>query len=75
MSAPGEIGPISAMPAAQIVKAASLIREGRIISLATARFTGMPLFPGHPPFQVLNARTPRGILVSEFWPRFMCQLR
>jgi kynurenine formamidase len=28
----------------------------------------MPLFPGHPPFQVLNFRTPRGIRVSEAEP-------
>ncbi|MER3418615.1 MAG: hypothetical protein C4343_05890, partial [Chloroflexota bacterium] len=28
----------------------------------------MPLFPGHPPFQVLNYRTPRGIRVSGAKP-------
>ena len=28
----------------------------------------MPLFPGHPPFQVLNYRTPRGIRVTGAQP-------
>jgi kynurenine formamidase len=56
------------MPASLVVKAASLIREGRMISLAAARFPGMPLFPGHPPFQVLNYRTPRGIRTGGLTP-------
>ncbi len=49
------------MPAEQVVRAAAMIRQGRLISLAATRFDGMPLFPGHPPFQVLNAVSPRGI--------------
>jgi kynurenine formamidase len=61
VSAPGEVGPIKDMPADQVVKAAAMIRQGRLISLAATRFDGMPLFPGHPPFQVLNAVSPRGI--------------
>ncbi len=39
-----------------------------MISLAAVRFPGMPLFPGHPPFQVLNYRTPRGIRVTGAKP-------
>ncbi len=66
--AAGEVGPIADMPASQVVKAASLIREGRMISLSAARFPGMPLFPGHPPFQVLNYRTPRGIRTGGLTP-------
>jgi kynurenine formamidase len=62
------IGPIGALPAEQVVAAARLVREGRTISLAAARFPGMPLFPGHPPFQVLNYRTPRGIRVTGAKP-------
>jgi kynurenine formamidase len=68
MSEPREIGPIGEMPADQVVKAAAMIKEGRMISLAAARFTGMPLFPGHPPFQVLNAVSPRGIRASGRQP-------
>lgn len=41
--------------------ALSLARRGRIYDLDCVRFPGMPLFPSHPPFQVLTYRTPRGI--------------
>ena len=62
------VGPIGDLPPEQVVKAAGLIREGRLIPLAAARFTGMPLFPGHPPFQVLNAVSPRGIRTGKRQP-------
>jgi kynurenine formamidase len=68
MSTPLDIGPIGKLPAEQIVRAASLVREGRMISMAAVRYPGMPLFPGHPPFQVLNYRTPRGIRVTGAQP-------
>jgi kynurenine formamidase len=68
MTRAGDIGPIGALPAERIVEAARLVRQGRLISLAVARFPGMPLFPGHPPFQVLNYRTPRGIRVGGLQP-------
>jgi len=63
-----DIGPIGRQPADQVVAAARLVREGRLISLAAPRYPGMPLFPGHPPFQVLNYRTPRGIRVTGAKP-------
>jgi kynurenine formamidase len=63
-----EIGPIGAMPPEQVARAARLVREGRMVSLAAVRYPGMPLFPGHPPFQVLNYRTPRGIRVTGAKP-------
>jgi kynurenine formamidase len=68
MTTPGDIGPIGRMPAGQVVRAAGLVRTGRTISLAATRYPGMPLFPGHPPFQVLNYRTPRGIRVTGAQP-------
>jgi len=68
MTAPGEVGPIGSMPAEQVVRAAAMIRRGRLISLAATRFPGMPLFPGHPPFQVLNYRSPRGIRTGKLTP-------
>jgi kynurenine formamidase len=68
MTAGSEIGPVGAMPAEQLVKAAGLVRRGRTYSLSAARYPGMPLFPGHPPFQVLNYRTPRGIRVTGAKP-------
>ena len=68
MTEPSEIGLIGKMPPEQLVKAAGLVREGRTYSLAATRYPGMPLFPGHPPFQVLNYRTPRGIRVTGAKP-------
>lgn len=44
-----------------VLDATRLVREGRIYSLAQTRFRGMPLFPGHPAFEVLGFRTPHGI--------------
>ncbi len=68
MSSNAEVGPAGELPAEQVVVAARMVREGRLISLASPRFPGMPLFPGHPPFQVLNYRTPRGIRVAGAQP-------
>lgn len=63
-----EVGPIRDIPAGKIIEAAQSVREGRWYSLATSRFPGMPLFPGHPPFQVLNYRTPAGIRAEGAQP-------
>ncbi len=68
MSTYDELGRMAGFPAEQVVKAAAMIRTGTVVSLAGARFPGMPLFPGHPPFQVLNYRTPRGIRVTGAKP-------
>jgi len=46
-------------------RAAGLVRTGRQYSLAAPRFNGMPLFPGHPTFQVLSYRTPHGLQVGQ----------
>ena len=66
----GHAGPAGEVPAAQRVAAAGLVRTGRQYSLAATRFPGMPLFPGHPPFQVQSYRTPRGLRVAgdDLWP-------
>jgi kynurenine formamidase len=68
MTVTADIGPIGGLPPDQVVRAAGLVRAGRMISLAAVRYPGMPLFPGHPPFQVLNYRTPRGIRVTGAQP-------
>lgn len=68
MTTSPDIGPVGELPPDQVVRAARLVREGRMISLAAVRYPGMPLFPGHPPFQVLNYRTPRGIRVTGAQP-------
>jgi kynurenine formamidase len=64
VNAVSNVGPIGKIPAGQLVRAAGLVRKGQTYSLAVARYPGMPLFPGHPPFQVLNYRTPRGLRVA-----------
>jgi kynurenine formamidase len=48
-------------PAVNVLGALALVKQGRIYSLDCGRFPGMPIFAGHPPFQVLSYRTPRGI--------------
>lgn len=68
MSTYDELGRMADFPAEQVVQAASMIRTGTVVSLAGVRFPGMPLFPGHPPFQVLNYRTPRGIRATDAKP-------
>lgn len=68
MSGYREVGPIRDIPAGKIVEAAGFVKEGRQYSLATSRFPGMPLFPGHPPFQVLNFRSPPGIKAEGAQP-------
>ena len=68
MNVDTETGPAAGVPPEQVARAARLVRQGRTYSLAAARFPGMPLFPGHPPFQVLNYRTPRGIRVTGAQP-------
>ena len=47
-----EVGPVRDMPATQVIDAARLVETGKQYSLSVPRFPGMPLFPGHPPFQV-----------------------
>jgi kynurenine formamidase len=51
-----------------ILAATKLVREGRLYSLARARFRGMPLFPGHPQFEVLGFRTPQGLRAEQAQP-------
>lgn len=65
---PEEIGPIRHLPPSKRVEAAALVRTGRIYDLAADRFPGMPLFPGHPPLQVMSYRTPPGIKVAGEQP-------
>jgi kynurenine formamidase len=52
----------AAAPTPERVLAGSrLIRDGRMFRLARERFPKMPLFPGHPSFEVLSYRTPQGL--------------
>lgn len=68
MSTYDELGRKAAFPVEQVMQAASMICTGTMVSLAGVRFPGMPLFPGHPPFQVLNYRTSRGLWATGAKP-------
>jgi kynurenine formamidase len=63
-----EVGPAGNIPPEKFVEAAGYVKQGKWFSLAAARFPGMPLFPGHPPFQVTNYRTPVGIRAEGAQP-------
>jgi kynurenine formamidase len=47
---------------------AGLVRTGRMFRLARDRFPKMPLFPGHPTFEVVSYRTPQGIRAAGDQP-------
>lgn len=48
-----------------VLAGARLIRDGRMFRLARERFPKMPLFSGHPSFEVVSYRTPQGSRVDE----------
>ena len=60
---------LAAVPApGEVLAAMRLVTQGRIFSLARDRFPRMPLFPGHPTFEVLSYRTPQGIRAARDTP-------
>lgn len=56
-----EHGPAARVSAESVLAALRLPQHGRVYSLAVPRFTGMPLFGSHPPFQVTMYRTAAGL--------------
>jgi kynurenine formamidase len=73
-----ELGEAMLAPALSRVRAAnapdevrsllSLVRTGRMHRLARDRFPKMPLWPGHPTFEVVAYRTPQGIRAAGDQP-------
>ncbi|MBV8712468.1 MAG: cyclase family protein, partial [Solirubrobacterales bacterium] len=62
---PGQPAADAAAPTpAHVLAGVALIREGRMYRLARERFPRMPLFPGHPTFEVVSYRTPHGSRVT-----------
>ena len=53
--------PLDDLSAGDVLQAVSLIETGRVYDLDCGRFPGMPVYEGHPPLQVVNYRTSRGI--------------
>jgi kynurenine formamidase len=56
-----ERGPAARQRPEELLAALALPTQGRAYSLALPRFTGMPLFGAHPPFDVTMYRTPAGL--------------
>jgi kynurenine formamidase len=56
-----ERGPAAQQRPEDLLAALALPSRGLTYSLALPRFTGMPLFGSHPPFQVSMYRTPGGL--------------
>lgn len=52
----------------RVLAASRLVRDGRMYRLARERFRKMPLFPGHPTFEVVSYRTPQGLRASGEQP-------
>ena len=53
---------------AEVVRLAGMIRTGRMHRLARDRFPRMPLWGGHPAFEVVSYRTPQGIRAAGDQP-------
>lgn len=56
-----ERGPAAFRSPEEILAALALPKRGITYSLSVPRFTNMPLFGSHPPFQVSMSRTPAGL--------------
>jgi kynurenine formamidase len=52
----------------QVRELAGMIRTGRMYRLARDRFPKMPLFAGHPAFEVVSYRTPQGLRAAGDQP-------
>lgn len=56
-----ERGPAAFQDSRDLLAALTIPSHGQVYSLALPRFTGMPLFGSHPPFEVTMYRTPMGL--------------
>lgn len=65
---PREVGPAGSVPDQVAADAARLAVTGQRVSLALPRFRQMPLFKGHPQFEVLSFRTPPGLKQNQDRP-------
>ncbi|HST54403.1 MAG TPA: cyclase family protein [Solirubrobacteraceae bacterium] len=57
--------PLDRLGAPQAAAAARLITTGAVYDLDCGRWPGMPQAAGHPPLQLLNYRTPRGLRIQR----------
>jgi kynurenine formamidase len=55
-----EVGALSLLGPAEVVRALATVRQGRVFDLEVERFPRMPGHAAHPPLQVLTYRSPYG---------------
>lgn len=55
-----EVGALNELSASDVIKAAGLIKRGKLYDLETVRFKGMPVWPGHGGFEMLCYASPHG---------------
>lgn len=55
-------------PSETVLGALALVKTGEVVDLDSGRWPGMPLWSGHPPFQVLTYRSPAGIRAQNDQP-------
>ena len=53
--------PLSGLTNKDFLEALSLIENGKVYDLDCGRFPGMPVYEGHPPLQLINYRTSKGL--------------
>jgi kynurenine formamidase len=59
-----EIGALSRLGPAEVLRALGAVRQGRVFDLEVTRFPNMPGHAAHPPLQVLTYRSPQGERVT-----------
>lgn len=68
-----EVGAMNMITPETVLKAATLIKEGKVYDLETERFKGMPIWPGHCGFDIISYASPKGrrnMLESNYDPSF-----
>ncbi len=65
-----EIGALRRIGSSDVLRALEMVRRGVIYDLDPGRFPGMPLYPGHPAYQMVTYRSSRGIRVNADFPVF-----
>lgn len=62
---PGEFGRVAELTEQSVLDVFRLVSRGRVYDLDSGRWPGMPLFAGHPAFQLSRYRTAQGMGVQH----------
>jgi len=60
-----EVGAVGRLTATNVRDALHAVTQGRVFDLDPGRFRGMPLWPGHPAYELVTFRTPAGLRADE----------